>query len=108
MSMPKWNAWPPWPPMRGSLKKPRTGCWTPNGLIGHPYDERRGVVACVLGTTCSGADAAALVAVADGTLTLPAPATPMEARATIAVQVRARRRMDWTWTAGANGRRVCV
>src|SRR3982751_3580394 len=36
MSTPKWNVLPP-PAMRGSQKKPRTGCWASNGFRGQGY-----------------------------------------------------------------------
>ena len=36
-STPVWNDEPPWSPIRGSWKKPRTGCWWSNGSTGHGY-----------------------------------------------------------------------
>src|SRR4029077_10245915 len=42
MSMPKWNVLPP-PAMRGSQRKPRTGCWAANGFNGQGYAGRAGI-----------------------------------------------------------------
>src|SRR5205085_11862283 len=36
-STPVWNELPPWSPIRGSRKNPRTGCCLSNGCTGHGY-----------------------------------------------------------------------